>query len=220
MPNHLSSMSARQDRAARRHYFRNELPQQSDEKLMAQFQAGTPEAFDLLVERYSPRLQRFVYRFVRDQSRCQDIVQEAFVRVYRNRFSYRPIARFSTWIYTIARNLARSEYRRRCRSKVVPLHMEAKDGAEFEMELPDPGPSPERHFAGRHRWEMFERALDSLPEKYQEVIILREVQELSYQEIADITGLPLGTVKSRINRARVRLQSMLEPVGEELRMAA
>lgn len=203
-------MPTRQDRNALQHYRQNVLPQKSDEDLMAQFQEGTPEAFDLLVERYSPRLERFVYRFVRDQSRCKDIVQEAFIRVYRNRFSYRPIARFSTWIYTIARNLARSEYRRRSRSKVVPLHVESSEGESFEMELPDSAPSPERRFASRHRWDLFEQALDALPEKYQEVIVLREVQELTYQEIADITGLPLGTVKSRINRARARLQSMLQ----------
>ena len=91
------------------------LTAMSDEDLMSQFQMGTVEAFDILVSRYKDPLTNYIYRFLGDMKECEDLLQETFLRVYRNRHSYRRIAKFSTWLYTIAGNLARSEYRKRKR---------------------------------------------------------------------------------------------------------
>ena len=93
----------------------DQLVQMSDEDLMSQFQAGTVEAFDILVSRYKDPLTNYIYRFLGDMKECEDLLQETFLRVYRNRHSYRRIAKYSTWLYTIAGNLARSEYRKRKR---------------------------------------------------------------------------------------------------------
>jgi RNA polymerase sigma-70 factor (ECF subfamily) len=198
----------------KRQHRREVLPKQNDEDLMAQFQAGTLDAFDILVERYTPRLTRFAYRFVRDMDRCQDLVQETFIRVYRNRYSYRPIARFSTWIYTITRNLARSEYRVRNRVNTVPLYGEQDDGSTFEIALPDASAVPEKEISIELRRNLFDQAVETLPDAYRELITLREVQGMTYQEMADVTELPIGTVKSRLHRARLRLKAMVQKADE------
>jgi RNA polymerase sigma-70 factor (ECF subfamily) len=176
---------------------------------MLHFQAGTLEAFDLLVERYRHPLLSFLYRFVGEPAACEDLLQETFLRVYRNRFSYRRIARFSTWLYTIAGNLGRSEYRRRKRHRFVPLRTLSRDDAEYELLLPADALSPEGHAHGALLARYLQDALRRLPDEFQEVVVLRDVQELSYEEIAEVTALPMGTVKSRIHRGRLRLQELL-----------
>lgn len=110
---------ARQDEREKARY--EELLRMSDEDLMAQFQAGTVEAFDILVSRYKDPLANYLYRFLGDPKEVEDLLQETFMRVYRNRHSYRRIAKFSTWLYTIAGNLARSEYRKRKRRRLYSL---------------------------------------------------------------------------------------------------
>jgi RNA polymerase sigma-70 factor (ECF subfamily) len=188
------------------------LREMADEELMAQLQQGVEEALEVLVERYSERLSFYLRRFLRDEKQVQDLLQETFLRVYRNRYSYEPIAKFSTWLYTIAGNLARSEYRRRKRHRTFSIHGMGTEGEEYELPIPAETPSP-HHQAERgiHR-RAIHRALDRLPEEFREVVVLRDIQQLSYEEIAEITGLPLGTVKSRINRGRARLQEMLKDV--------
>ena len=111
------------------------LNQMSDEDLMEQFQAGTVEAFNLLVGRYSERLMRYLYGFLGDVKRCEDLLQETFLRVHRNRHSYQRIAKFSTWLYTIAGNLARSEYRKRKRRRLYSLQSTNRDDEEYEVEI-------------------------------------------------------------------------------------
>ena len=179
---------------------------------MPLFQQGTVEAFDLLVGRYSERLSQYLYRFTKDMRRVEDLLQETFLRVYRNRHSYQPVARFSTWLYTIAGNLARSEYRKRKRRRTRSLQAQSRDGEEYELEIPDDTYAAdidaERDFQDQH----IMAALSELPDKFREVVVLRDVQQLSYEEIADITGLPMGTVKSRINRGRTKLQGMLADI--------
>ncbi len=188
------------------------LIQMGDEDLMEQFQQGTIEAFDLLVSRYRDPLGHYLYRFVSDTRECEDLLQETFLRVYRNRHSYRRIARFSTWLYTIAGNLARSEYRKRKRRRMYSLQSVNRDDEEYEVEIPDEQFSPDVHAEGTMQVRHVQEALKQIPEEFREVVVLRDVQQLAYEEIAEITGLPMGTVKSRINRGRTKLQSLLHSV--------
>ncbi|RMH63794.1 MAG: sigma-70 family RNA polymerase sigma factor [Bacteroidetes bacterium] len=184
----------------------------SDEDLMEQFQAGTVEAFNILVDRYSERLTHYLYGFLGDMKRCEDLLQETFLRVYRNRHSYQRIAKFSTWLYTIAGNLARSEYRKRKRRRMYSIQSVNRDDEEYEMEIPDESFSPDRYAESTIQDQYIQNALKQIPESFREVVILRDVQQLAYEEIAQITGLPMGTVKSRINRGRTKLQSLLKDV--------
>lgn len=188
------------------------LAQMSDEDLMSQFQAGTVEAFDILVGRYHDPLTNYIYRFLGDIKECEDLLQETFLRVYRNRHSYRRIAKFSTWLYTIAGNLARSEYRKRKRRRLYSLQSVNRDDEEYEVEIPDETFLPDKHAEGTIQDRYIQEALAQIPEEFREVVVLRDVQQLAYEEIADITGLPMGTVKSRINRGRTKLQGILRDV--------
>jgi len=188
------------------------LQDMSDEDLMSQFQAGSVAAFNILVERYSERLTHYLYGFLGDMRRCEDLLQETFLRVYRNRHSYRRIAKFSTWLYTIAGNLARSEYRKRKRRRLYSIQSVNRDNEEYEMQLPDESFSPDRHAESTIQDKHIQQALDEIPASFREVVVLRDVQQLAYDEIAEITGLPMGTVKSRINRGRTKLQALLKDV--------
>jgi len=193
-----------------RHY--DALSQMSDEDLMSQFQMGTVEAFDILVSRYKDPLTNYIYRFLGDMKECEDLLQETFLRVYRNRHSYRRIAKYSTWLYTIAGNLARSEYRKRKRRRLYSLQSVNRDDEEYEVEIPDEQLSPDKHAEGTIQAFFIQEALKQIPEEFREVVVLRDIQQLAYEEIADITGLPMGTVKSRINRGRTKLQALLKDV--------
>ncbi|MEM9665250.1 MAG: sigma-70 family RNA polymerase sigma factor [Bacteroidota bacterium] len=189
------------------------LSELSDEDLMKQFTQGTLEAFNLIVDRYALRLTRYLTRYVKDADRCQDLVQETFIRLYRNRFSYKPVARFSTWLFTIATNLARSDYRRRKIRRFVSLSETPDESDRAPFYLPDPDAAPDRDASEQLLMDRVNKAINKLSEKYREVIVLREVQQLTYEEIAQITGLPMGTVKSRLNRARTRLSSVLDDMN-------
>ena len=141
---------------------------------------------------------------------CEDLLQETFLRLYRNRHSYRPIAKFSTWLYTIAGNLARSEYRKRRR--MYSIQLVNRDNEEYELAIPDESFSPDRHTESTLQDKYIQKALDQVPPAFREVVVLRDIQQLSYDEIAEITGLPMGTVKSRINRGRTKLQVLLKDI--------
>ena len=185
----------------------------SDEELMEQFQAGTLEAYNILVDRYEGRLMNYLKGFVKDDKRCEDLVQETFIRVYRNRFAYKRVAKFSTWLYTVAGNLARSEYRRRKRWQMYSISTQSReDGEEFERPITGSERSPDERVESKIQDHHIQRALGQLSDIFRELIILRDIQELSYEQIAEITALPMGTVKSRINRGRLKLKKLLEEV--------
>ena len=195
---------------------RKQFSEQTDEELIAAFQQGSEKAFDVLVGRFKNPLTNFVYRFLGDFDECDDVVQETFVRVFRNKHLYTPQAKFSTWIYTIAGNLAKSRLRQRDRHRLVSLFHPGKKGAdEGEREIPDLRYAADRDADRALKHERIQKALNSISPKYREVVVLRDIQELSYQEIAKVTGLNLGTVKSRIKRGRTMLQVLLRDIFEE-----
>ena len=189
-----------------------QLQMMPDEDLMEYFQAGTEDAFKILFDRYSERLMHYLYSFLGDKKRCEDLLQETYMRVHRNRHSYVRIAKFSTWLYTIAGNLARSEYRKRKRRRMYSIQSINRDNEEYEMAIPDETFAPDKHAESALQEKYIQEALNRIPSAFREVVVLRDVQQLSYEEIASITGLPMGTVKSRINRGRTKLQGLLKDI--------
>ncbi len=188
--------------------------QPTDEELIARFQDGDAYAFDLLVRRYKDPLLNFIYRFIGDFIESEDIVQETFYRVYKNKHYYKEVAKFSTWIYTIAGNLAKTELRRRKRRKVFSIHKESP--VDKELDLPDLKSDPEREVNTVVTEKIIQKAIGRLPVKFRQVIVLRDIQGFSYEEISSIIKVPLGTVKSRVNRARLKLQEDLGFLAEDL----
>jgi RNA polymerase sigma-70 factor (ECF subfamily) len=187
----------------------------SDEELIIEFQKNnTIKAFEILVQRYKNPLTNYVFRFVGDYEACVDIVQETMVKVYRYKDSYSSIAKFSTWIYTIAGNLARTEYQRRKRRKVFSIHSYGEDKDET-YEIPDESYRPDVMTDSGIKDKIIQDALQKVSKAYREVVILRDIQEMSYEEISEITGLNVGTVKSRINRGRSQLQKLLKDIYKE-----
>lgn len=182
----------------------------SDEELIARFQQGDNYAFDLLVKRYKDPLLNFVYRFIGEKNEAEDIVQETFLRLFKNKHYYKEIAKFSTWIYTIAGNLAKTELRKRKRRKLFSISHYLS--TEKDYDIPDQTTSPESDTNTLITDKIIQKSVDKLSPKFKQVIILRDIQGFSYEEIAEIVGIPLGTVKSRVNRARLKLQEDLQDI--------
>ena len=182
----------------------------TDEELIHRFQEGDEYAYDLIVRRYKDPLLNFAYRFLGNVVEAEDVVQETFLRLYRKKHAYRQIAKFSTWIYTIASNLAKTELRKRKRRKLVSISDMGYDDKEYEIE--DVRADTERGADRALKEKYIQQAIDDLSPRFKQVIILRDIQELSYEEIGKIINAPLGTVKSRLNRARLKLQDKLENV--------
>lgn len=186
-----------------------------DEVLMEHIVRGSEAAFATLVDRYRGRIINLVCRFINDRDRAQEIAQEVFLRIFVHRERYRPSGKFSTWMYTIAVNLAKNEIRRRVRARrIISLDGLMEVAGDSSRFVADRGPGPERRLRQREVQEWVGKALAGLPEKYREVIVLRDVQQLSYEEIEKVLGIPGGTVRSRINRARSALQEQLSGLVE------
>jgi len=186
----------------------------SDEELILEFQQNnTVRAFEILVQRYKNPLTNYVFRFLGDYEACADIVQETMIKVYRNKDSYKSIAKFSTWIYTIAGNLARTEYQRRRRRAVFSLSSFGEE--EEAYEVPDESYRPDQMTDSGIKDEIIQKALQKISPAYRDMVVLRDIQELSYEEIAEITHTNVGTVKSRINRGRAQLQKLLKDIYKE-----
>jgi RNA polymerase sigma-70 factor (ECF subfamily) len=186
----------------------------TDEELIKEFQDNnTLEAYELLVKRYKDPLMNFVYRFLGDRDSCTDVVQETMIKFYIHKDSYKSFAKFSTWIYTIAGNLAKNELKRRRRRSFFSIN---NDEDEKSPQIEDKSfLSPERAADGEIRNEIIQKALLRVKPVYREVVILRDIQDLSYEEISEITNLAIGTVKSRINRGRAQLQKLLKHIYKE-----
>jgi len=187
----------------------------TDEELILQVQRGSRDAFNRIVSRYSGRITNFVFQIVRDREAAEDLAQETFVRVYLNSHRYRDVARFSTWIFTIAANLAKNELRNRNRRMTLPLAEETGmdlESGTVSVVLEDTRRKPDEEAAVGELRHDLARAIEKLPPKYREVFVLREVEGFSYHEIARMARLPKGTVKSRINRARLRFRDELERI--------
>lgn len=190
------------------------LSEFSDEELISEFQTNnTVEAYEALVRRYKDPLTNFVFRFVGDKDAAVDIVQDTMIRFYLNKESYKSFAKFSTWIYTIAGNLAKNELKRRKRKRIVSISGDDEENGGIDIR--DKAALPDAVTDSGIKNRIIEEALQKVKPVYREVVIMRDIQELSYEEITEITGLSLGTVKSRINRGRAQLQKMLKHIYNE-----
>lgn len=176
----------------------------ADEELMFRLARGNSYALEVLVKRYKLKIINFVYRMVGDLDQAEDIAQEVFIRVYQHRERYQPIAKFSTWLYTIASNLAKSELRRR--SIFNPISLTRLKGER----LSSIKSSPDKALLEKELGQKIQEGIEKLKPNYRAPLILRDVEGLSYEEISEIVGCPLGTVKSRINRARLKLREILD----------
>jgi len=197
---------------------RAKLKDLTDEQLMLRVQEGNSASFDLLVERYRVRLFNYLFRLVGNRDDAEEIAQEAFVKAYIHAEKYKTIAKFSTWLYTIATNLVRNRMRSLSRKpKIFSLWSKGRyDGEEEKpLDILDPQRSPEDKMNDSELSEIINQAIEKIPEKYRTSFVLREINQLSYEEIAAVTGLKLGTVRSRINRARNFFRQILEPILEK-----
>ncbi|MDQ8151127.1 MAG: sigma-70 family RNA polymerase sigma factor [Gemmatimonadota bacterium] len=180
---------------------------------MSQYIAGESRAFDVLFHRYQSRLLNFINRTIGDRERAEDLVQEAFIRVHRHIARFDRAKKFSTWIYTIAGNLAKNELRNRGRNPIVLFQAMGTDHDDDErpLEFEDPDSRPDDLFEQRHLREMIDGAVAQLPTHHQKVFVMRELEGRSYEEIAELTDCNLGTVKSRLNRARSAFAEVIAP---------
>ncbi|MBA3344671.1 MAG: sigma-70 family RNA polymerase sigma factor [Gemmatimonadales bacterium] len=182
-------------------------------QLVAAHLAGDTRAFPQLVERYRDRLLNFVTRMIGDRERAEDLVQEAFLRVHRHLHRFDPSKKFSTWIYTIASNLAKNELRNRSRSPLVLYQSLRPQGEEDQrpLQFEDSRTRPDDMYGNRYLREMVDATVATLAAHHREVFVLREIEGRSYEEIAELTRCNLGTVKSRLNRARRAFAQRITP---------
>ena len=189
----------------------NTFPGFGDNALVSAYLEGNEDAFEALVYRYQDKLVNYLNNLLHDYELAVDLAQEAFIRVYRNADRYQGKYQFSTWIYRIATNLAIDEIRRRERKGRFFFYnvMSLFQQDERSYPLPDKRESPEKALDRKQKLERLQAAIDTLPEKYRLAFMLKEAQELSYEETSRILNISLGTAKSRIHRAKLLLREKL-----------
>ena len=192
---------------------RVDMANMTDEQIVSAHLGGTPGAFRELYQRYRDRLVHFISRKTGDPDRAQDLVQEAFIRVTRHLHRFDTTKKFSTWIYTIAGNLSKNELRNRSRNPIVLFQKLTGDreDADRPLQFEDNRLGPDRLYRRRHLQRLVTETVDTLPEHHRLVFQLRELEGKSYEEIAEITGVNLGTVKSRLHRARNSFAELIAP---------
>lgn len=184
----------------------------SDQELVKRTIQGDGQAFDELVVNYQNKVYALAYRYMGNEDDAYDVSQETFIKAYRSLRSFKGEASFGTWIYRITTNVCLDEIRRKKRC-VVPLSLDEPlatlDGDEVEREIPDTSLSADRIYEQKEFSQYIQRLLDEMKPEHKTAIVLRDVMELSYEEIASVLNCSIGTVKSRINRARGILQKKL-----------
>lgn len=189
-----------------------DLAELTDEDVMERCAMGSEAAFRVLVQRYRTRIMNLVCRFINDRDRAEEISQEVFLRVFRNRERYRKTGKFSTWIFTIAVNLTKNEIRSRVRHRgTFSLDALDEESGGQGVSFPDLNPLPDEDLNAAEIGRKVAEALGKIPARYREAVVLRDIEGLSYEEVGHILRIPGGTVRSRINRARLMLKERLRP---------
>jgi RNA polymerase sigma-70 factor (ECF subfamily) len=189
----------------------------SDVQLMLDVKAGDERSFELLLQRYRTPLVNFLYRMVRAREEAEDLAQEVFLRVYRARKDYVPSAKFTTWLFRIATNLALNSvrdnrYQRMEVSLDAPVTVDAEDGDEKAMDIAEKHPNIEQYLVEEARKKMIRHAIDKLPEKQRAAVLLHKYQELDYGDIAKILECSESALKSLLFRAYETLRVELAPL--------
>ena len=190
-----------------------EYAESTDSEVVQSFLDGHERAFREIVERYQSKLLNFIYRTIGDREKAEDLVQEVFIRVYRHLHRYDHSKKFMTWAYTIASNLAKNELRNRARNPLV-LFQTIKgnwDDDDKPLQFEDTTTRPDDMYHKRYLNELIHETAAKLPAHHRQVFELREFDGLSYEMIAEITDCNVGTVKSRLNRARHAFAELIEP---------
>ena len=183
----------------------------SDEKLIALFQSGDINAYNELVERYKERLFNFVLRYFNNKEQAEDVVQDTLIKLYTHASYYKNVAKFSTWIFTIAKNNALTELRKNKRKRTESLWTE--DGNPLDINSKEQSLNQKTH--NEFAINQLNKFLDEIPENFRMAVVLRDFQELSYDEISKILEIPIGTIKSRINRGRIQLAEKMKHFKEQ-----
>jgi RNA polymerase sigma-70 factor (ECF subfamily) len=182
----------------------------SDEKLILRFQEGDINAYNELVKRYKDRLLNFVFRYFNNREQAEDVVQDTLIKLYTHASYYKKIAKFSTWIFTIAKNNALTELRKNKRKQTDSLWTE--DGKVIDINSKEQ--SLDVKVQNEIAIDQLNKFLDEIPENFRMAVVLRDFQELSYDEISKILEIPIGTIKSRINRGRIQLAEKMKHFKE------
>lgn len=177
--------------------------------MVAAVLGGSTVGFTELVERYQGRLVNYLYRMLRNEEDAHDLAQEVFIKIHAALDRFDDRYRFSTWLFRVAQNAAIDRIRKR-RLKVVSLtRPETEEGDGGEWDIPGDGPTPYAELRNSERGLAIQRAIDELPDEYRELITLRHYGELSYDDIATLKSMPLGTVKNKLFRGRQMLKEQL-----------
>ncbi len=193
------------------HALLSSLSVAADCDLVTRAASGREDGFEELVRRYQRPISAYVYRMVGNYESALDLTQEIFIKVYSSLQRYRSEFKFSTWIYKIAHNAA-IDHLRRTATREQSLVMGPEDD-QFDLPVESTRPSPEQESERKERRGEIESVVRALPANYRELIILRHSQDLSYEEIVEVTGLPLGTVKNRLFRAREMMRQQFVDKG-------
>ncbi len=186
-----------------------------DRELVKRTLEGDKKAFEELVLRYEKKIYNYVLKMVGDRELAVDICQETFLKAYVALNTYKPAFRFSTWIFSIAHNLV-IDYYRKAKIETVPLYIKDSEDEEIKLQIEADVKGPDALYAEKEREEILRRAVDKLPQDLRELIVLRHMQELSYMEISQITGLSIPTIKNKLFKAREILRRLLEDYHEAL----
>jgi RNA polymerase sigma-70 factor, ECF subfamily len=190
------------------------LRDMTDEALFQRYTQGHDDGFRVLMERYQPRIQGFLRKRLNDEERVEDLTQDTFLRIHRARESYDPARKFSTWIHTIANNLLKNEFRNRSRRRETAFSnlrpdTGASGAAARPVEFAATGHNPERDAYRSELRKAIDTAIGRMDDHHRRPFVMREVEDRTYEEIAEEIGIPVGTVKSRLNRARNSFRMLL-----------
>ena len=191
---------------------------------MLDVKSGDERSFELLLQRYRTPLVNFLYRMVRSREQAEDLAQEVFIRVYRAREEYVPSAKFTTWLFRIATNLALNSLRDHRHQKLemsidAPLSADSEEGDDRPFEVPDKHPTIEQELVEEERRKMIRHAIEKLPEKQRAAVLLHKYQELDYAEIAKILSCSESALKSLLFRAYEMLRVELAPLVRQKKEA-
>lgn len=175
------------------------------------FQKEDVGAFNEIVFRYKDKAVNFLFRYTGSRDDAEDLAQDTFIKVYRSKHLYKEIAKFSTWFYTIALNTAKTNLKKKSRMNTMSISdFDPENDKDFDLK--DTAITPEESANASIENFYIQQAINSLDEDFRKIIILRDIEDLDYEEIVEITGLPMGTVKSRINRGREKLKKLLSEI--------
>ncbi len=188
-----------------------------DTALVQRAQKGDKTAFDLLVRKYQHRIAAVVSRFVRDYGECQDVVQDSFIKAYKSLHAFRGDSQFYTWMYRIAVNTAKNHLASKKRRPGAEVELEDAEFIDGGIYVQN-NDTPEHELLREELAQVVSKALAQLPDEIRQAITLREMEGLSYEEIAEVMNSPVGTVRSRIFRAREAIDARLRPLYEQQRV--